>query len=127
MLRGSCRSPSSCRRGGALHRAAPEEPLIAPPERSPSPRRPGGALHHAASEEPIIIPSPEEPFSIAPRRPGGAPHHATRFFLQPLIAEPRRSLHCTAPEEPFYRASPGECIIILATEQPLIALRRRSP
>ena len=110
-----------------FHHASPKQPLIAPPERSPSPRRPRGALHHAASEEPIIIPSPEEPFSIAPRHPGGAAHHATRFSLQPLIAEPRRSLHCTAPEEPFYRASPEEFIIIFATEQPLIALHRRSP
>ena len=136
------------RRRGALHHAAWlfSEPLVVPPRRSPSPRRPGGAPHRAAREEPFTAlsrssPSPRRiggahhhPFPrgalqhrTAPPRPGGAPHLATRFFLQPLIADTRRSLHCTAPEEPFYRASPEECIITLATEQPLMALRRRSP
>ena len=40
-----------------------------------------------------------------------------------LLVAPCRA----ATEEPFYRASPEERIIILATEQPLIALPRRSP
>ena len=120
MLRGSSRSPSSCRRGGALHHAAPEEPLIAPPERSPSPRCPGVALDHAASEEPIIIPSPEEPFSIAPRRPAPeelliSPHGSScsPSSLSPggAFTAPRRRSPFTAPPQrsassPLPRSSP---------------------